>query len=499
MLMIKEIKLHNVKKGAPPSELNFYDYEYESGFVHRAKRIGQNYYKYDLNGNLTAEQQEPFTAAQSQDHEVTRLDDNTYTSDYGWGLEEDGFGRTDVNKKSGRTYTWNEKNELSASSDSRYNVNYIYGEGGERTAKVAHSSTGTTSETLYFNKMYSWHYDGAISDYTGNYSKNIFLGETRILTKVNRADTFTSEEYAKQYWYHSDHLGSASLITDYQGREYERIEYTPYGELWVERKTPTDNLDTIFRFSGKELDAETGNYYYGARYLDPRTSRWLSTDPALGEYIPGAPINDEAKKRNGNLPGMGGVFNVVNFHLFAYAANNPVKYTDPDGKLIRDINKELVFQHYGGYDTFVAGRYSSLMAVGNLLANNGTPIEALQNIAPVPQLDTNCHGTTFADGKYWINPDQIDSILAGDGYKKVDAPKVGDVVIYRDRRGTAVHSAKVTAVKERKIPILGITIAPKVTVKGLSGTEIEPYETDVIDAPTPDVHYDHYEYYHQGE
>ena len=36
----------------------------------------------------------------------------------------------------------------------------------------------------------------------------------------------------------------------------------------------------------KELDEKTGLYYYGARYLDPRYSRWISTDPALGEYIP---------------------------------------------------------------------------------------------------------------------------------------------------------------------------------------------------------------------
>lgn len=38
----------------------------------------------------------------------------------------------------------------------------------------------------------------------------------------------------KQYFYHSDHLGSASLISDYKGDEYQRIEYTPYGETWVE-------------------------------------------------------------------------------------------------------------------------------------------------------------------------------------------------------------------------------------------------------------------------
>jgi hypothetical protein len=69
----------------------------------------------------------------------------------------------------------------------------------------------------------------------------------------------------------------------------------------------------------------------GARYLNPQTGLWLSTDPAMGEYVPQAPINDEAKRYNQNLPGMGGVFNVVNLHVYHYAGNNPVKYVDPDG------------------------------------------------------------------------------------------------------------------------------------------------------------------------
>jgi hypothetical protein len=52
----------------------------------------------------------------------------------------------------------------------------------------------------------------------------------------------------------------------------------------------------------------------------------------MEDYVPGAPVDDEARKRNRSLPGQGGVFNTVNMHLYHYAGNNPVKHTDPDGK-----------------------------------------------------------------------------------------------------------------------------------------------------------------------
>jgi RHS repeat-associated protein len=97
------------------------------------------------------------------------------------------------------------------------------------------------------------------------------------------------------------------------------------------------------KFTGKERDPETGLYYYGARYLDPKTSRWLSGDPALGEYFPSAPVDDQAKKRNQNLPGMGGVFNVVNMHAYYYAGNNPVKYTDPDGEKVKNKTSRYIY------------------------------------------------------------------------------------------------------------------------------------------------------------
>ena len=120
----------------------------------------------------------------------------------------------------------------------------------------------------------------------------------------------------------------------YQYAENNPVKYTD-SETWVE-KTGNTGLEYLpYRFTGKEIDEETGLYYYGARYLDPRYSRWISTDHALGEYIPGA--GKATASEAGSLPGMGGIFNTVNLQLYHYAGNNPVKYTDPDGRFLNFV------------------------------------------------------------------------------------------------------------------------------------------------------------------
>jgi RHS repeat-associated protein len=147
---------------------------------------------------------------------------------------------------------------------------------------------------------------------------------------------------------------------------------TSCGGLWIGKASTASNLDIPYRFTGKERDAETDLYYYEARYLDSKTGRWLSTDPALADYIPGAPVDDEARKRNASLPGVGGVFNTVNLHLYHYAGNNPVKYIDPDGRTDWDMLGKGLLNVYNGVGKIGTGLGIFAVTGASALLSSGT-------------------------------------------------------------------------------------------------------------------------------
>lgn len=106
------------------------------------------------------------------------------------------------------------------------------------------------------------------------------------------------------FYYHSDHLGSATWITSDRGLAVQYLHYMPFGELWENQQAP--EYDERFKFTGKERDAETGYDYFGARYYFSLLGIWMSPDPLLNEY--------------------------PHISSYAYVENNPIKYIDPNGK-----------------------------------------------------------------------------------------------------------------------------------------------------------------------
>jgi len=168
------------------------------------------------------------------------------------------------------------------------------------------------------------------------------------------------------------------VLTNNAGSYHERIEYLPYGETWVEDKAVSDGYTTPYKFTSKELDAETGLYYFGARYYDARMSRWISADPAFaeGKYFPKPNDYDTEHdfywylQQDGSkkLAGLGGVFNAVNMDGYHYAGDNPVKLVDPDGEV--SLPGAFVGAIFG------VGTEIALQAASNIIADR----EALDNL-----------------------------------------------------------------------------------------------------------------------
>ena len=114
------------------------------------------------------------------------------------------------------------------------------------------------------------------------------------------ADTTNTEEI---FFYHSDHLGSTSYITDAKANITQFDAYLPYGELLVDEHSSSEEMP--YKFNGKELDQETGLYYYGARYMNPIASIWYGVDPMMEKY--------------------------PHMSSYAYCMNNPINVIDPIG------------------------------------------------------------------------------------------------------------------------------------------------------------------------
>jgi RHS repeat-associated protein len=239
-------------------------------------------------------------------------------------------GWDDLTSGRRRTIVWDEEDRIQEIADNGRTTRYKYDDGGQRVIK-----RGAQGETAYINQFWT-----ARNRSIG--TKHIFVGESRMVSKLSPGNTSanpgSSDPFGLMmknwydhhvgtfpgrmrgrlpdnnflYWYHADHLGSTGWVTNPDGDLYEHIEYFPFGETWVAEDSNTERMPYLF--TSKELDQETDLYYYGARYYDPKTSVWQSSDPQIVDK-PGTII--------GNPMVLAG---------YTYTALNPLRIIDPDGR-----------------------------------------------------------------------------------------------------------------------------------------------------------------------
>jgi RHS repeat-associated protein len=229
-----------------------------------------------------------------------------------------------------RQYTYNQNQRLAQVVDGAMTATYTYDGNGQRVKKVVNGVT-----TIF-------HYDERgqlIAESNGS-------GAITAVYVYLNGQPLAKIEGTSVYYYHNDALGTPQTMTDATGTVVWAADYKPFGEATITVSTITNNL----RFPGQYFDAETGLLYNYMR----------DYDPVIGKYKESDPI---------------GIQQGTN-HLFAYAANNPIRFDDPNGLChsTLDISGGNVYTMYnpGPANNYASQTLVRENRVGRLVRSSGT-------------------------------------------------------------------------------------------------------------------------------
>jgi RHS repeat-associated protein len=248
-----------------------------------------NTYGYDAWGNLLAK---AVTKCSAENFSVAALANNQLS-----GYAYDAAGNMTHDVTSGLSYTFDQENRLTGANG----YTYTYDSDGNRVRKS--NGNLAANGTLYWAMT-----PGVVAetDLAGTTkSEYIFFEGERVARRDGATGT------GGVFYYFSDNLKTASVITDSAGTIKAESDYYPWGgELQF-----TNNDSNDYKFTGKKRDTETGLDYFGARYYSNGLGRWVSADwSATPLPVPYADFN-----------------NPQTLNLYGYMWNNPLGGTDKDG------------------------------------------------------------------------------------------------------------------------------------------------------------------------
>lgn len=282
------------------------------------------HYTYDPGGNL---RQICHTAPASNNSYTTRITVSNRSNRGGLSsLTDDpaqvekyfSMGGHQNQLQPGQNLVWTARGELLQvtpvvrNGETSDNERYRYDADSQRVIKISMQKTESSTQTQRTVYLPGLELRSKINGTTEKESLHVItLGEAgRAQVRMLHWESGKSKAISNdQIRYSYDNLvGSSGLELDGNGNIISLEEYYPYGgtAVWTARNQTEVDYKT-HRYSGKERDA-TGLYYYGYRYYQPWAGRWLSADPM------------------GTVDGL---------NLFGMVRNNPVTYSDVDGRMLR--------------------------------------------------------------------------------------------------------------------------------------------------------------------
>ena len=250
------------------------------------------------------------------------------------------------------------------------------------------SSHDNDSQTLNYTPKWEWDFDYTGTFHPGSPTTSSTVthvyqsaGVKTIAVRYTDNDNQAGNIYTFQvtisginrYYYAKDHLGNIRQTWDKNGNIAAAQDYYSYGEIL--RSYNASSGFENYKFTSKERDAESNLDYFGARYYESLTGRWMQVDP-MARKIP-------------------------EISPYAYSFNNPLKYYDPDGKfpfLIGAVAAAIA--EFFSVETAVTVGVSAVATaiITDQIVNNGEGFGAKQvNIGnfttTVPSDATNVDGT----------------------------------------------------------------------------------------------------------